>query len=228
MKLFISTLALQPAMVGFALAQQPTKYDDTLCSDLRTQALHYLDPEPLKDFQLYDTQSPMMVPIDAAMEGLDGEAYARIRAPLIDLVMSACINPNTYTKRILKDHGLQDNPTFGQAMTAILDFLELNPSKPNWGLVELPHMDFSKMTMDEVMLSFENLPVAFLNGNPVNNIWAYKFRKYWSRYDLSTQGSVDKVHKIMASLSFGIEDSETETMKNILDRLADAEGLERK
>ncbi len=227
MKVHIAAFIMCFAAAVPTLAQTD-EYFDKLCTDLREEVLQYLAPFQPSGLHLYDGESPLMKAMDSTTAGLEGEPSERIRTPLTDLIVSACINPNTHTKDLLKNHGLQENPTFGQAMNAILDFLELDPSKPRWGLIDLPETDFSKMTMDEVMLSFDHLPLTFVNGNPVNDVPGLALRKYWSAYNLSTQDSLDKVQKIMASLTFGIEDSETETMKNILDRLAAAEGLELK
>lgn len=202
------------------------RFADKPCSELRKEVEHYLARFENDSRAAYNPDSPMMAPINSALEGLETEDARRIGVPLSKEFPTACFHTDFFVSHVHKNSGLVESPTVGQAIDAVLDFYDLDRSKPRWGLKQIPEIDLSSITLDEFGILISEHPDFRPNLNPINDIFTQAFAEYWSAYDLTTPDAWEKAGRVMTYLTF--EAGRSGSVRDVLDLLAAEEGLERK
>lgn len=151
------------------------------------------------------------------MRNLDQDARERIGGQLAGRVWYNCLN--------LEESGLSSESKISESLERAIEYFDLDMSKPRWGLVDLPRIDFDTMTLQEVNDILSDLPLDPYQ-NPVNNIFAVAFFRYLERFDLSSYEADENVQRLFTEFSFlGSPEHAEKTVSELLDELSVEIGL---
>lgn len=164
--------------------------------------------------------NPAHVFLEPVMRNLDQEARERVGGQLAGRVWYNCLN--------LEESGLSSESKLSESLERAIEYFDLDMSKPRWGLVDLPRIDFDTMTLQEVSDIIDILSDLPLEDyqNPVNNVFAVAFLRYLKRFDLSSSETDEKVQRLITGFSFlGGPEHADKPVSETLDELAVELGL---
>lgn len=151
--------------------------------------------------------------------------YYRIRMPLRSFLKDACASFDIGAK----SESLSNVPVHEVLDQAVLTY-GLDRSLSDWGLIELPEVDFNEQTVREVISKIGEADRIALPDH-ANNIVAPAIAIFSEGFDLVTQRDFEQFHKLLPEL-FYLIDTENISLDvpagDILHRLAEERQIKRK
>lgn len=161
--------------------------------------------------------NPAHVFLEPVMRNLDQEARERVGGQLAGRVWYNCLN--------LEESGLSSESKLSESLERAIEYFDLDMSKPRWGLMDRPRIDFDTMTPREVLSILSDLPMEVYQS-PENSILAAAFLRYLERFDLSSYETDEKVQRLITGFSFlGGPEHADKPVSETLDELAVELGL---
>jgi len=198
-----------------ANAQQTIDLNST-CAEyqeevLRLQEQHVQSGLDISTFRL-GRVNPTHDFLEPILQNLDQDARARIAGPLAELVWYNC--------KDLEESGLSSDSKVSESLERAIVNFGLDMTKPRWGLIDLPRIDFDTMRVRELDENLSKLTPDLVQ-NPVNDILAAAFTRYLVRFDLSSHEADEKVQRLYTGISFlGDPEHAESTISELLDEYA--------
>lgn len=197
----------------------PSDLNEKTCQALKSEMMQFFADNEGGNFQDLAPGNPISKVLDAAMDGLGKLEKDRIHGPLVQGFVPTCMEPTEY--------GLPEDVTVGDALRRAITELELDTTAPNWGLLELPELDFEKDSCMAFINMMDDLPEDELL-DPTNNLFKVMTDRFYSRYDLSTPEAQQKAQTARSLLAFESQAMENEPCGALFTRLFAEVGLEPK
>ncbi len=188
------------------------------CKSLEAEMMQFFADNEGGDFRELASGSPISNVVNAAFEGLDERSQARIKGPLVQRFVPFCMRP--------ADYELPKDITVGMALDRAVSLLELDQSAPDWGLPELPELDFAT----DSCFAFRDANAELSQTarlNPVNDLFRVEVGRFMGLYDLTTPEAQAKSNMAIQMMAFEGAALETEACEAVMARLFAEQGLER-
>ncbi|MEM9129263.1 MAG: hypothetical protein AAGA97_06030 [Pseudomonadota bacterium] len=202
---------------GYAHADEP--YDGTrACSDVRAETEAFLKEKRAASEPTDGPDNPIIKIIGEATRELNDLPRARIQTPLMSGFAGPCMAPEQFD--------LPPETTVDRAIEYVLTAYGLDRGLPEWGLAPLPEVDFATQSCFEIALVTAELPPDQV-GNPMNDVFRAITDLFWARYDLSGPDGRERQANANNMMLFEDDAMATEPCEGLMERLAEAQGLQR-
>lgn len=156
---------------------------------------------------------------------LDRFNYYRIRLPLRSFLQDACASfDNDVNSKNFSDISIHE------MLDQAVSIYGLDRSLSEWGLIELPEIDFNEQTVREVLKNIGEADQIAIPDH-ANNIVAPAIAIFSENFDLVTQRDFEQFHKLLPELFYLVDTggiSLDALAKDILNNLAEKRKLKRK
>ncbi len=200
-----------------AYSQTGAIYDQS-CRDLvKAMEQYYADREDADQLSVV-WQDPFRTMLQDFMSELTGDAYLRIAGPLRANFQSRCLQS--------AEARSDETITVRSVLSDIMVLNKLDRSAPDWGLREIPTIDFHIHSMADWDEAFKTIPEEH-RGNVYNDFFRTAFTRYMEQYKIETMADFDAASNVPVLLTFEGGGS-SQPVGPIIDRLAAEVGLQLK
>ncbi|WP_371229164.1 hypothetical protein [Roseovarius sp. 2305UL8-3] len=199
-----------------ANAQTSAMYDQS-CRDLVKAMEEYYADRDDANLLAVVANDPASTLLDDFMSGLNGDVLIRVRIALEGDFISACAL-NGGVSSVVPN-------TVGGHLETIVKTYGFDRSAPDWGLPNVPMLDFKIHTVEDWLRYFQSLPkdVTLYRHNDFALI---ALTKYIQKYDIQTTEERAIAYDLIRLMSFyETEEEESQPLAVLLDRVAREEGL---
>lgn len=192
---------------------------NSACSVLKTEVTNFLEEKRAAGSPTDGPDNPIIQIITDVTADLDDLPRARIRTPLMSAFASPCMMPEQFD--------LSPETTVDEAIDFVLNAYGLDRTLPEWGLVELPEVDFETQSCLDIAVATSELPdeVVF---NPFNDLFRAYVDLFWEDYDLSATDAREKQANAINMMMFEEQAMSSGPCAELMARLAENQGLQKK